>query len=241
MKRYITLCYFLLAGATNLFAQKTISFPAKDGVTVTADLYETNKDFPFIVLCHQAGYSRGEYIETVKKFASLGYNCLAVDARSGNEVNGVINQTALSARANKKPSGFLDAEQDIIAAIDVAYKAGNKRIILSGSSYSASLALKIAAVNDKVSAVMAFSPGEYFGDDLNLKETIKNLKKPVFVTSAKNEVADVTVLIQNLPAATTQQFIPAGKGAHGSKVLWDKNADTKEYWTAVTAFLYTVK
>jgi hypothetical protein len=42
-----------------------ITFPSGDGVTCTADLYRVHPDpaTPFIVLFHQAGYSRGEYRE----------------------------------------------------------------------------------------------------------------------------------------------------------------------------------
>ncbi len=33
-------------------AQQTVTFPAKDGLTVTADLFQQNKESLYIVLCH---------------------------------------------------------------------------------------------------------------------------------------------------------------------------------------------
>ena len=232
---YSTLALLMVLCGT---AQETIKFPSKDGVAITADLYFVSDTLPYMILCHQAGFSRGEYKETGPKFTKFGYNCLAIDARSGKEANGVTNETARDAAAKKKPTTYLDAEQDIIAAIDYAYAKSKKKVILLGSSYSASLVLKIAANNDKVKAVLAFSPGEYFGTQLNLKESIKNLDKPVFVTSSKEEAADVSKLVKDIKSKNKQQFTPSNKGDHGSKALWkETNPNYHEYWLALLMFM----
>jgi len=214
-----------------------ITFPASDGILVTADLYLVNDSLPYMILCHQAGYSRAEYAETAKKFCDLGYNCLAIDARSGNEVNGVKNETAALAAQKKKPTTYLDAEKDILAAIDYAYNKSGKKVFLVGSSYSASLALKIAATNKKISAVMAFSPGEYFGTKLKLKDAIKNLTTPVFVTSSKEEANDVSALMSDVKSKIKNQFVPTSKGKHGSSCLWKNNPGYHEYWFAIMMFV----
>lgn len=218
-----------------------ITFPASDALTVTADLYFVNDTLPYMLLCHQAGYSRGEYLETAKKLCLLGYNCIAVDQRSGKEVNGVKNETAALAASKKKFTAYLDAEKDILAAIDYAYNKSGKKVILVGSSYSASLALKIAAVNKKVKAVMAFSPGEYFGGKLKIKDAIANLSIPVFITSSKEEAGDVTILISDVKSKIRQQFIPISKGRHGSSCLWKDNPGYHEYWFAIMMFMKQMK
>ncbi|MCB0458801.1 MAG: hypothetical protein KDC74_02130, partial [Flavobacteriaceae bacterium] len=46
---------------------QTITFYAKDSVLITADTYFLKDIPPTVLLCHQAGFSRGEYIETAKK------------------------------------------------------------------------------------------------------------------------------------------------------------------------------
>lgn len=226
-----------LIGQTQIPMQK-ITFPASDGLIVTADIYYTNDTLPCMVLCHQARYSRGEYMETVKEFMTLGYNCLVPDLRSGKEVNGVYNETASLAVKKGLPGEYIDAEPDMIAAINYAYQKSGKKIILVGSSYSASLALKIAATNKKVSAVLAFSPGEYFGEKLNLKKAIASLNVPTFVTSSKDEAPQVTTLVSDLK---TVHLIPAGEGKHGSSALWKNNPNNQEYWTAVKAFMKQLK
>jgi len=151
-----------------------------------------------MVLCHQAKYSRGEYRETAKKLTGIGYNCLVPDLRSGVEVNDVRNQTHFRALDKHLPTDYLDAEQDIVAVVNFAHEKYDRKIILLGSSYSASLALKIGKGNKKVAAIIAFSPGEHFGKKLNLKKEINGLKKPVFLTSSKKESQALALLSNTL-------------------------------------------
>ncbi|MCE3280588.1 MAG: hypothetical protein K0S44_2779 [Bacteroidetes bacterium] len=226
----------LILSTLILKGQETITFPSKDGLTITADEYITQDTMPYMILCHQAGFSRGEYVYTAPRFQKFGYNCLAIDARSGKEVNGITNETAVLALNKKKPTGFLDTEQDILAAIDYAFKKSKKKVILVGSSYSASLVLKIASASDKVKAVIAFSPGEYFGTKLNIKDAIKNLDKPVFVTSSKSESAEVSLLMKDVK--NKSQFQPSNAGDHGSKALWkESNPNYHEYWLSLLMFM----
>jgi dienelactone hydrolase len=240
MKTILTV--FLALLSFNCFAQKTITFPSNDGVIITADLYETNPPVNFILLCHLAEHSRGEYLQTAKKLMALGFNCLAVDLRVGKEIFGVQNQTSLDAKMKNKATGFLDAEQDIVAAIRYADSLAKGRgIILLGSSFSASLALKIGSTNPKIKAVIAFSPGEHFGEKLNLKSTLKGFNKPLFVTSSRDEAALVSVLVDEIPDSVKQQFVPEGKGTHGSLALWLMMPDHPEYWTALEQFLVESK
>lgn len=239
MKKTIFLSAFIglcIIGFSS-FAQKTITFPAKDGLNVTADWYYIDPNATTIILCHQAGYSRGEYLQTSRRFNKLGYNVIAIDLRSGDRVCSINNETAKAAKAAKKSNDYLDSEQDIVAAIDYVYKQLNKNVILLGSSYSASLALKIAKENDKVDAAVAFSPGEYFGNSLSVQKAIGGLSKPVFIASSKSEAPNVTSLINNVTSKNKSQFIPNREGAHGSKCLWSVSEGNQEYWLALMFFL----
>jgi len=191
-------------------------------------------------LCHQAGYSRGEYRETAPFLALKGISCLAIDQRSGDQINNVVNETAKQAKEKGLPTDYLDAKQDIEKAIDLAYEKNNKQpIILVGSSYSASLALLIGAKNDKVKAIAVFSPGEYL-KGITLSEEIKTLNKPVFITAAKNEIPSVKKLIKDIPLKYITLFEPNSKGFHGSKALWKKNEGHQAYQDAFNAWLDSV-
>ncbi len=225
----------------NLTDFKTVTFPSKDGLTITADLYAIKNAKNFMVLCHQAGFSRGEYIEAAKRLNKLGYTCLAIDQRSGKVANNVINETAKLANEKGMSTKYLDAKQDIEAAIDYAYKLNNNtKIILVGSSYSAALSLLIATTNNKVKAVAAFSPGEYL-KGVNLTESILSLDKPTFVTSSKKEIEQVTGIIQNIKSKQVVHFKPEVTGIHGSRALWKTTPGNKSYWKSFIGFLSNIQ
>ena len=244
MKKINLVCFvlfFIIINSSILTAQKTISFFAKDGILITADLYLINDSLPYMILCHQSGSSRGEYLETAERFAKFGYNCIALDARSGGEINKIRNETAYNAKSKGRPTQFIDAEQDIKAAIDYAFDLNQKKVVLVGSSYSASLVMKVAKNNGNVKGVIAFSPGEYFGKGYSLKDTIADLTKPLFVTSSKKEAPQVSELIKGVKSPKKQQFTPSKEGEHGSKALWKTNPDRQEYWMALMMFMLTLK
>jgi len=205
-------------------SKQKVTFEASDGLKITADLYLNEEELPYIILFHQERSSRGEYNETALKLAKLNYNCLAVDLRSGDNENYVSNETARRARQTRKSSRFLDASADVLAAIDYAHKKNNKEVILLGSSYSASLCLLIGKDNPDVQAVIAFSPGEYFGDDLRVENELASFDKPLFVTGTKSEYVYITQMLQHLEQDSYTFFQPADSlGVHGSRALWDDN------------------
>lgn len=226
---------------------KTISFKSDDGVVVTADLYMMyDKTKPFIVLFHQANWSRGEYLEIAPELNKLGYNCMAVDLRSGGSVNNVNNQTMQSATSAMKETKYVNSIPDIAAAIEYAdeYYADGK-LIIWGSSYSSSLVLHYAGSNPgNVDAVMSFSPGEYFRSQGKpadfVTSSAKNITIPVFITSAKSEENSWRGIYEAIPSESKEFYLPDTPGNHGSRALWSKFGDSLRYWDAVEAFLEKV-
>ena len=220
----------------------TITFKAKDGLTITADLYAPHpKDAPFIILFHQAGWSRGEYREIAPKLNTMGFNALAVDLRSGGNVNKIINLTNRRATKLGKPTDYLDALQDMKSATTyVKAQFIKSKIIIWGSSYSASLVIKLAGDNPTlVNGVLAFSPGEYFDKSkTSIKASAQNVECPVFITSAAKEGKAWKHIFHAIPSEAKHSFLPKTKGNHGSRALWSKFKDSKEYWQAVSKFLH---
>ena len=217
--------------------QMKVKFQSKDSITITADCYKANESNPYILLFHQAGSSRGEYRDIAGKLTNLGYNCLAVDLRSGNEMNFVANETADNAKKRNLPTGYLDAEKDMNAAIDYAFEKSGQEVILFGSSYSASLSLKIANETAKVKAVVAFSPGEYFNSDLKIKDQLHDFNKPVFIASTKKEAEYMDELTTYIGSKYKTLFKPNnGNGVHGARALWESNSSSEEYWLALLVF-----
>jgi len=234
-----------LASDTSNKSTVSISFKSADGLLITADRYTPHEKIstPLIVLFHQAGSSRGEYSEIAPRLNKLGFNCIAVDLRSGEYSRGKDNETAIRAANAGLPTSYADALPDIIAALNYADRHyRNSKIIAWGSSYSAALALKVAGDHPElVDAVISFSPGEYFShvgkSKTWIRDSAKNIKAATFITSSKNEVGSWAAIYDVINTSSKQSFIPKTAGKHGSKALWKKYADSQDYWDAVTEFL----
>ena len=97
---------FLFLGLT-ASAQEKVSFFSEDSLNITADLYLNDYLNPFILLFHQAESSRGEFKNIAPKLMKLGYNCLAVDLRSGEKSNYIKNETAYRASELNIPNRFM--------------------------------------------------------------------------------------------------------------------------------------
>ncbi len=224
---------------------KQVHFLSKDSVEIIGDLYITSeKEQPFVILFHQATSSRGEYNEIAPVLNTLGLNCLAVDLRSGYSINGVLNETGKNAKKAKMPYRFIDTIQDIESAISYVKANYNySKLILWGSSYSASLVLKIASYKD-VDAVLSFSPGEYFKNEGKphdfITKTVHQIKCPVFITSKKNEKDSWWPLYQKIESKK-HYFIPDDIGHHGSIALWSTKDGNQKYWEAVKDFLKSIE
>lgn len=221
----------------NGMKQDTVMFPSGDGLMMSAVEYTIDSTSPVIVLCHQARFSNYEYAEIAPRLNSMGYNCIAIDQRCGGTMDGHENMTYKNAVDAKKGVEYLDAEQDIVAGVDYAYNKWHKPIILWGSSYSGGLVLKTAANSDKVQYALAFSPGEYYEGKLSVKESIKGLNKPTFITSTEKEAGAIEKMIADVQPGVITQYFPETKGTHGSKCLWSADPSHEYYWKAVTDWL----
>ncbi len=226
---------------------ETIEYKSSDSLLITADYYFHSEEAPLIILFHQAGWSRGEYLEIAPKLNKMGFSCLAVDQRSGDGVNDIMNETKKRAEKAGKKTEYLDAFKDMQATLDYALSTLKfKKLIVWGSSYSAALSFVLTENNqDKISAMLAFAPGEYFkrfGKPANYIQThAAKINLPAFVTSAKDEYDNWKAIFEALPSKQKTYFLPKTDGQHGSRALWEKFPEHKDYWAAVTSFLESVK
>lgn len=239
----VVVCTGLSATSFADSAFGSVDFATADGIHARADVYETpDPSATMVLLFHQAGWSRGEYREIAPKLVAAGYRVMAVDQRSGQGVRGVPNETHRRAVKKKLRTGYLDAYSDLQTALAYARnELKATRVIVWGSSYSASLVFRLAAEHfGEVTAVMAFSPGEYFKKEKGaayVQGFAKKISQPVFVTSSKKEREQVKPIFDACPAEKKILFTPASKGQHGSRALWSRWPDDDVYWTAVNGFL----
>ncbi len=235
MRKYLILIFFIITLSAH--AQEKVSFQANDGLRITADLYLSDFKKPFILLFHQAESSRGEFRDIAPKLQKLGYNCLAVDLRSGGKSNYIPNETVRRAIKDKYIIRFIEAKKDIEAAIDFTRRYNQKPVILFGSSYSASLALIIASNNPRINSVIAFSPGEYFMPELSVRDSIKGVDQPVFIASTQIEYPYAKELYDSISSSYKIVFKPSNsRGIHGAKALWPQYEESNEYWLSLSQF-----
>lgn len=237
----IAICTFLVS-AQNTSNFETITFPSEDGVEITADLYQISEEAPWIILHHQAGFSRGEYLSIAPKLNELGFNCLTTDQRSGNEVNGVINQTHLKAEELGFKKEYVNTIPDLVASLKyVKTTLKANEIIIWGSSYSAALTFYMASqYPDDIKAILAFSPGEYFTiDGKGIPIFAAQVKCPVFITSAKNEEANWRGIYDALNTEKSY-YLPTDEGFHGSRALWTEKEGNELVWKEVEQYLKSI-
>ena len=234
-----------LAGAASMSAgsaePRPLTLRASDGVSVYAWHYPAaGKTLPAILLFHQAGSNHAEYATIAPRLAALGYHSVAIDQRSGGRMWGQSNRTA---DKFGKDVDYAAALPDLEAALVWPPLQGlHPRSIVWGSSYSAALVFLLAAKHPSaVAAVMAFSPGEYLGDNHSVKDAAAKVQAPVFITCAQDseEIAAARAIAGAVPGSSAVQFVPKRGGVHGSSTLRrDRNPrGAEENWQAVEKFL----
>lgn len=228
-----------LAFSTSANAQagpEPVKLEARDGVTISGLVYEAEHPKAIILAFHQAGSSKGEYTTVAPRLAAAGYTALAIDQRSGGSLFGV-NETL--SRLGKSAT-YEEAKPDLIAALDWA-EPRQLPIVLWGSSYSAALIFEVAAEHaDQISAIIAFSPGEYLDRSGAVARASTQVRVPIYVTSssAADEVRAARAILFASPARMKTQFIPRF-GVHGSSTLIEARnpKGAAENWDHVLAFL----
>jgi alpha-beta hydrolase superfamily lysophospholipase len=212
------------------FSQEVVTFSTNDNVQISAYDYNLNDSIPYVILLHNATGSKMDYLDIAYKIVKLGYNCLAIDMRVGN------NETSSEYKNTHTEPDLLDARKDIKAAINFAYNKTKKTVILFGTEFSASLALIEAKSNPKVKAVIAFSPGEYF-TSLKVEDSLAGFSKPAFVACSQMEYPYIIQLLSKADTKNIIIFKPGtAPGDHGLKALDPKTPGSKEYWLNLYLF-----
>lgn len=227
------------------FVSDGIELSAADGTTVFSKLTKVD-DEPrgVILLFHQAGSNMHEYDPIAPRLGARGYDCLAVDLRAGGDMWDSVNRTAAQFSDSQ---GYLDAYQDLEAALAWAEDEDYELILAWGSSYSASLVLRLAAEHGSVDGVLSFSPGEYFDSEGLVAGWNSEVGVPcLFAATPRELVAGVYDIHDTHPDTVERNgdIVFGDKdGVHGSSTLHkDRNPGTSEfYWERVERFLHSIE
>lgn len=238
--------FFVQLSRVKVLEPKEVVFESEDNLMITADLYMTNKSkAPYIILFHQAGYSRGEYNSIAPVLNKMGFNCLAIDQRAGRSARGVENSTAKQAKALKLRTYYQDALPDMEASLKyIKDELKAEKIIIWGSSYSAALVFVLGEkYPEDIKGILAFSPGEYMKiEGRKIEDYAKNIKCPVFITSTQSEEEEWKPIYEKIPSESKTYYVPSDfPGHHGSSALWEDYDKSSFYWENVEKFLNTLK
>jgi len=226
----------LSTGAIAQTAATPVTLQAQDGVSIAGLVYPAAHAKAIVLLFHQAVSSKAEYATIAPRLAAAGFTALAIDLRSGGSMYGP-NETA--ARLSS-PATYEQARLDLVTALDWA-QPQHLPVVLWGSSYSAALVFEVAAAHaDEVSAVVAFSPGEYLADRGAVARAAAGVRVPIYVSSAPeaDEVRAARAILSASPARVKTQYVPRF-GVHGASTLIEAR-DPKgaaDNWAHVLAFL----
>lgn len=228
-----------------LASGEEISFATTDDVRIHGDIYwtpERSKNAPLILLFHQGGGdSRGEYAPLAPRLLAEGYNLLAIDQRRGGDRFGGINRTV--AATGSAEYAYCDAYADLEAALSFASEYGfSGPFIAWGSSYSAALVFKLAALHpDQIDVVLAFSPaaGEAMAGcqpDLFSGE----VSQPLLALRPASEM-EVPYVPGQMAAFRSDghKTYVADPGVHGASMLNSARVGgvTADTWTVVLDFI----
>ncbi len=213
-----------------------VDFLANDGLTVSGKFYRATKPKALILLFHQANSSMDEYATIAPKLVEMGYSALAIDQRSGGTMFG----KNLTAARMPTPASYGDALHDLDAALKWS-SSMHLPVIVWGSSYSAALVFELAAKHPgDVSAVLAFSPGEYLGPGTPVAAAAAKVRVPVYVSVGSDaaELSAAKPVFEAIGSKRKTLHVPK-IGKHGSSTLIaELNKDgAAANWAAVETFL----
>lgn len=228
-RRALFMMFVLLGWGCNAVAEE-LYFKTKHDIQVFGTFEKvTNGSKRILLLFHQARSNRFEYAPLVQGWHKLGFDTLAIDQRSGGKMWGQTNKTVETLGQSRR---YIEALEDLQAALDWAVKKKYETIICVGSSYSAALVFLLAEKNSKViDGLACFSPGEYLGKKDLVKKAAKNLKLPLFITAASNnqEQANIRLVLSEMKSTKKVSWYRATYGVHGASTLRDdKNSKGAE-------------
>lgn len=224
-------------------SSEDVELRTDDGVVLHGDYVSAGNDSrPLILLFHQGGASvRAEYRNIAPRLAELGYDMLGFDLRRGGDLFDGHNRT-LAALGDQEFT-FCDAYADVQAALSYAtHRFSGRTLIAWGSSFSASLVVRLAADHpEALTGVLAFSPasGGPMGD-CSANPYAEQVAVPLMVLRPESEAARESVAeqLQTFENAGHRTYV-SRPGEHGSSMLdaGRVGVDTEATWDEVIDFL----
>ena len=142
---------------------KPVSFSAADGMKIAADYYAppatSHGDAPLVMLLHMYRSDRKAWEPLIAPLQEAGFAILALDLRGHGESATTETRDAVLKR---DPATFKKMQDDVRGAYDwlaTQEHVDRARFALVGASVGCSIALRYAAQDRSVDAIVCLSPG----------------------------------------------------------------------------------
>ncbi len=195
LRRGVVAIAVLVAPAAN------VQFAASDGFKLTADYYapeavevegKSAPPAPLAILLHMYRSDRSAWAPLAEKLREAGFAVVAVDMRGhGDSAAGDSRERVMA----RDPKIFAEMRLDAEAAYGWAVKQPGvdpSRVVLVGASVGCSVALRTAAADPSVDALVLMTPGlNYLGLDSAVDiEKVEGRAILMLATEGEREAAD---------------------------------------------------
>ncbi len=179
-----TICLLLALGwVSHATAQtvRTMRITTADNVVIMGSYYAVPEDnAPAVVLLHGYRQHRATWLDFARALQKRGIASLAVDLRGHGDSNRRLTQYGpqLIDLAKFRPQDYQDMLMDIESAVGWLEKQPGinaNRIAMVGASISANLAIRYAAINTDLAALVLLSPGLNNASELRTDDVFAQL------------------------------------------------------------------
>ena len=200
---------------------QTVTLTTYDGVKIVGDYYAPKdgaRPAPMVICLHMYRSNRHAFAPLVGPLHEAGFAVLAIDMRG----HGDSATPELERRVRQRDTQvFADMVQDVRAAYDfLAGREGEvdrSRFALVGASIGCSVALRYAARDRSVDAIVCLSPGpDYLG--LDSREDIRRIRgRKMLLVSPESERKSSETLGGLAPDKAQVRIVPGR--AHGTRMF----------------------
>lgn len=197
--------------------ERSLSFKNPQHGIIHATVYAPSvTPAPGLILLHQAGSTRDSWAPFARMARANGYFAIAIDLRGHGESSGAANPSAFTT------DDWLAILNDIPAAKEQLIKAGAdpNKIAIVGASIGANLAMRYAATDPQIQAIVLLSPGEEV-NGIGIVQTIQTYtSRPILLMASQIDgySARSAKKLDDLAAEYTELRLYPG-AAHGTDLL----------------------
>jgi pimeloyl-ACP methyl ester carboxylesterase len=221
--KIIMIVTFCLVAVMALAAGKPSRFVTEDGVEIMGSMWmPEGAKAPAVILLHMLGHNRGDWNGFAEELLKDGYAVVSIDLRGHGESLHTTDGKTLNYKAFSD-SDYQNMVKDVAPVLQFLRddrRVDSNRIAIIGASIGANVALRVAASDPQVAAVVLISPGKSYHGVTTEPAMIEYGKRPSLII-ASNEDAYAATSSQRLRdiAQGDSNLIMYKNAGHGTQIF----------------------